>query len=62
MIEYLYSDKGFTKIKLDTLLNLTLMVKKTMTDKMALSFGTLIPLSKSGGERNKFGIQVDLNI
>lgn len=62
LVEYLYSDKGFTKIKVDSLMNLTLVVKKTLTDKLALSFGTLIPLSKSGGERNKFGLQLDLNI
>jgi len=44
LVEYLYSDKGFTKIKLDNLLNLSVVVKKTITDKLAFSFGTQVAL------------------
>ena len=61
LIEYLYSDKGFTKIKLDTLLNLTLLVKKTMTERFALSFGALVPL-KNKETKTKYGVQLDFNI
>ena len=61
LVEYLYSDKGFTKIKVDNLLNLTLMVKKTLTDRLAFSFGTQIPL-QNREDKNKFGVQLDFNI
>jgi len=63
LVEYLYSDKGFTKIKLDTLLNLTLLVKKTMTERFALSFGALVPLqNKEKENKTKYGVQLDFNI
>jgi len=63
LVEYLYSDKGFTKIKLDTLFNLTLLVKKTMTERFALSFGALVPLrNKERESKTKYGVQLDFNI
>lgn len=62
LVEYSYSDKGFTKIKVDQFLNLTVLVKKTLTDKLSLSFGALIPIQKKKDEKNKFGVQVDLNL
>jgi len=43
LVEYNYSDNGFTKLKFDSNLNLTLLVKKTLTDKLSLSFGAWIP-------------------
>lgn len=46
LIEYKHSDRSSTKIKFDNVLNLTLVVKKTITDKLSFSFGTLIPLKR----------------
>jgi len=45
LVEYNYSDKGFTKLKFDSNLNLTFLVKKILTDKLAFSFGVWIPIS-----------------
>lgn len=57
----MYSDKGFTKIKLNSLLDLSLVVKNTISDRLALSFGTQVAL-KEKGAKNKFGVQLDFNI
>lgn len=46
LIEYKYADDSFTRLKFDNHLNLTLLIKKTLTEKLALSFGTLLPLKR----------------
>ena len=63
LFEYRHSNKSLTKIKLNSLLNVTFLVKKQMTDTFAFSFGTSLPLSNEKKEfKNKFGVQLDFNI
>ena len=61
LVEYKYSDKGVTKIKLDSKLNLTFLIKKALSSKLALSLGVFAPLNNKV-EKNKYGVQVNLNI
>jgi len=41
---------------------LTVLVKKTLSNLWSLSGGAQIPLLGEKGSKNKFGVQIDLNI
>lgn len=61
LLEYRYSDASSTKLKVDTELNLTLLIKTVLTNKLALSFGAQVPL-KSRLIKNRFGLRFDFNV
>ena len=63
--------KGLTKVKFDNSLNLTVLVQNTISDKLSVSVGALIPVKKpkatNEGEtspivKNKVGLQLYFNI
>lgn len=46
LVEYKYHDRGLTRIKFDNNLNLTVLIKNTLTDKLSLSVGASIPIKR----------------
>jgi len=64
LVEYKHTDKNLTRIKFNNHLDLTILLKNTITDKLSFSFGALIPLKreKDAEVKNKYGIQLDFNI
>jgi len=62
LVEFKYSDKGFTKVAVNSAATLTVLIKKTISNLWSLSGGAQIPFSGDKTAKNKFGIQVDLNM
>jgi len=62
LVEYKYNDKSLTKVAVNSAAVLSVMVKKTINNLWAVSGGAQLPLAGDKTAKNKFGVQIDLNI